>query len=182
MKKLLLHVCCAPCLTTVWEQLKDEYDITLFWFNPNIFPEYEYEKRFTEFLRYAGIIKAKVINGDDFLANAVNFNKITEHYKYEPEGGKRCKLCIKYRLQATALKAEEEGFDFFATTLSVSSHKDSNMISEIGKEIEKKVDSSFLDRDFKKNDGYKRSIEICKEFNIYRQKYCGCRYSINPKS
>lgn len=175
--KLLLHVCCAPCLTSVWEELKNRYNITLFWFNPNIFPEDEYEKRFTEFLKYAKKIGAKTINGDNYLVNAINFHKMAERYKSDPEGGKRCHICIKYRLLSTAMKASELKFDYFDTTLTLSPLKDSALIKKIGKEIEQKTKVIYLAGDYKKNDGYKRSIKICKDLNIFRQKYCGCKFS-----
>jgi len=210
---LLLHVCCAPCFTSVFEQLKDDFDVTIFWFNPNIYPQTEYAKRLIEVNRYAETVGVKVVNIEDFKNESYSWNQLTKEFSGEPEGGKRCELCIKYRLLNTAKFAKENGFDYFATTLTVSPHKNSKIINEIGEEIERKTtinchpelvsgshdnDSGsqiksgmtinegyfsknklkFLNQDFKKNDGYKKSIDLCKEFNIYRQKYCGCGFSI----
>jgi len=185
---LLLHSCCAPCLTSVFEQLKDDFDITIFWFNPNIFPIEEYNRRLKELKRYCKIIKTPLIIGDKIPEDANSWHLLTRGLENEIEGGKRCKICIKMRLLYTGKFAEENNFDYFTTTLSISPHKNSYMINNIGKEVASKIynksfDSAqdddkhvvtFLDRDFKKNNGYKRSTEICKEFNIYRQKYCGC--------
>ena len=203
--KLLLHACCAPCLTSVYEQLKDEFEVTIFWFNPNISPVEEYNKRLQELKRYCKIIKVPVIIGDKLPEDSNNWDLLTKSFVEEIEGGKRCRICIKMRLLYTAKYAVENNFDQFATTLSVSPHKNTYLINNIGKEIEAKLYSSkpnaksaeksmssrvakvtsnnnsgdfFLDRDFKNNNGNKRSVEICKEFNIYRQKYCGCDPSL----
>ncbi len=176
---LLLHSCCAPCSTSVFEQLKEDFEVTIFWFNPNIYPQPEYGKRLVEVERYAKIVSAKVINVENYKDESYSWNQLVKNYVNEPEGGKRCELCIKYRLLNTAKYAKENGFDYFATTLTVSPHKNTKTINEVGKEIGAKMDIAFFDKDFKKNDGYKRSIEICKKFNIYRQSYCGCEFSIN---
>lgn len=176
--KLLLHACCAPCFTSVFEQLKDDFDITVFWFNPNIFPIEEYNKRLKELTRYCKIVKTPLIIGDKMPEDVNSWQLLTRGLENEIEGGKRCKICIKMRLLYTGKFAKENNFDCFTTTLSVSPHKNSYMINNIGKEVASKVAVTFLDRDFKKNNGYKRSIEICKEFNIYRQNYCGCVYSL----
>ena len=175
---LLLHACCASCLTSVYEQLKTDFDITIFWFNPNIFPVEEYNKRLEELKKYCKIIKTPLIVGDKLPEDANNWDLLTKGLELEIEGGKRCRICIKMRLLYTAKTAFEKGFDQFATTLSVSPHKNTYLINNIGKEISEKTGVNFLDRDFKKNNGYKRSVEICKEFGIYRQNYCGCKYSI----
>lgn len=186
--KLLLHACCAPCLTSVYQQLKDDFDITVFWFNPNIFPIEEYNKRLQELKRYCKIINVPLIIGDKLPEDANNWDLLTKGLEREIEGGKRCRICIKMRLLYTAKTAFEKGFNKFATTLSVSPHKNTYLINNIGKEISEKLSDrsldcarddskgtvNFLDYDFKKNNGYKRSVEICKELNIYRQKYCGC--------
>lgn len=179
---LLLHTCCAPCFTSVFEQLKNDFDVTIFWFNPNIYPQEEYGKRLVEVERYAKIVGVKVVNIENFKDDSYSWNQMVKNHVSEPEGGKRCRLCIKYRLLSAAKYAEENNFDFFATTLSVSPHKNTEMINEIGEEISAKLDIAFLDRDFKKNDAYKRSIELCKEFKIYRQNYCGCSFSMKQEA
>ncbi len=176
--RLLLHSCCAPCLSAVFEQLKDDYDITLFWFNPNIYPMEESAKRLNELVRYAKIIDCNVVIQEKYLDDHHNWIKLTQELSNEKEGGKRCEKCMKYRLLATAVYAERFTFDFFATTLSISPHKNSDMINTLGNEISQKFDVKFLDHDFKENNAYNRSIKICQEMNIYRQKYCGCEYSI----
>lgn len=176
---LLLHSCCAPCLTAVYEQLKDDFEITIFWFNPNIFPIEEHGKRLDELKKYCDIIQRPLIIGDKMPEDANSWELLTRGLDKEVEGGERCKICMKMRLLYAGKYALENGFDLFATTLSVSPHKNTYMINNIGKEISSKISGiNFLEHDFKKNDGYKRSIEICKEFNIYRQNYCGCQYSI----
>lgn len=205
---LLLHSCCAPCLTAVYEQLKDEFEVTVFWFNPNIFPIEEYNKRLEELKKYCKIIKRPLIIGDKIPEDSNNWELLTRGLENEAEGGRRCRLCIKMRLLYSAKYAVENNFDKFATTLSVSPHKNTYMINNVGKEIEQSLrevrslntsgqapqsdtkiaalqnyiarndNVKFLDRDFKKNNGYKRSIEICKEYDIYRQKYCGCGPSL----
>lgn len=175
--KILLHVCCAPCLTSVYESLKDDYDITLFWFNPNIFPVEEYIKRLEELVKFAQKLELPLIIEGDFVDDHHNWIKLTQEHSNEPEGGKRCKTCFKYRLLNAAKYASENEFGLFGTTLSVSPYKDTMAINEIGKEIANSMNLSYLDRDFKENDGYKKSIDLCREYKIYRQKYCGCEYS-----
>lgn len=176
--KLLLHACCAPCFTAVYEQLKEDFNITVFWFNPNIFPIEEYNKRLDELKKYCKIVKCPLIVGDKMPEDMNSWQLLTRGFENEIEGGKRCRTCIKMRLLYTGKFASENKFDQFGTTLSISPHKNSYTINNIGKEVSAKIKINFLDRDFKKNNGYKRSIEICKEFNIYRQNYCGCRYSL----
>lgn len=176
--KLLLHTCCAPCFTSAYEQVKDDFDVTIFWFNPNIYPQLEYGKRLIEVERYAKIVGVKLINIENYNEESYSWTLLTKELADEPEGGKRCEKCIKYRLLNTAKYASEHKFDYFATTLTISPHKNSVAINKLGKDIANSLKIDFLDRDFKKNDGYKRSIELCREFNIYRQQYCGCQYSM----
>lgn len=174
MKKLLLHSCCGPCSTYVIKALAEKYDLTIFYFNPNIFPFQEYEKRLGEQKRYAKIKGIQVIEGrydeDEFL----NLIKGHENSK---EGGERCRICFEMRLNETAKMAKELGFDIFATTLSVSPYKNTILINYVGEQIAQKEKIDFLPENFKKQNGYLESIRISKEYGLYRQDYCGCRFS-----
>lgn len=174
--KLLLHSCCAPCLAGAYDEVTKNFDVTIFWFNPNIYPIEEYNKRLGELKKFCKIKNLQLIIGDKMPADANSWDLLTKKYFKEPEGGKRCRLCIKMRLLYTAQYAAENGFDFFDTTLSVSPHKNSDLISIIAQEISNKTEVEYAGFDFKKNDGHRRSLKLCKELNIYRQKYCGCQY------
>ena len=174
MKKLLLHSCCGPCSTQVIDILKNDYDLTIFYSNSNIFPQEEYEKRLAEQKRYAKIVGIDVIDDKYDEAEYLEFVKGLEK---EKEGGLRCRACFEFRLSRTAKFAKENGFDLFSTTLTVSPHKNSEVINEIGNRISKEVGVDFLAGNFKKQDGYKKSIELSKRYNLYRQNYCGCRFS-----
>ncbi len=174
MKKLLLHSCCGPCSTQVIEELIGKYDLTIFYYNPNIFPFEEYQKRLAEQKRYAKLKGVKVIEGD---YDEEGFLKLAKGLENEKEGGSRCKLCFQIRLSKTAQVAKKLGFDMFATTLSVSPYKNTLLINEVGTEISKKEEIEFLPENFKKKDGYLKSIQLSKQFGLYRQNYCGCRFS-----
>lgn len=176
-KFLLLHSCCAPCTTAVYEKLKDDFNITLFWFNPNIEPLTEHEKRLGELKKLSEILKIKLIVSDQYAAENQNWNLLVRNFANEKEGGTRCNLCIKNRLLNTAKHAKDNNFDYFATTLTVSPHKNSKAINEIGCSISEKLNINFLNNDFKKENGYLRSIELSKKYGLYRQNYCGCKYS-----
>lgn len=179
MKKLLLHTCCAPCLTSVHEQLHDDYDITSFWFNPNIEPLDEHALRLSTLKEYCSQKKLPLINfGLEYELQNQEFEKICKGVELAPEGGERCARCIEVRLKETAEYATRHNFALFGTTLSVSPHKDSEMINKIGKAVAAEYGLEFLEADFKKNNGYRRSVEICKELDLYRQNYCGCRFSM----
>lgn len=175
MKKLLLHSCCAPCSTHVIEVLKSQYDLTILYYNPNIFPRQEYEKRLAEQKRYADLVNVKLMtvdyDEDDFLSKVKGL-------ELEKEGGARCEVCFEVRMRATARLAKENGFDIFATTLSVSPHKSSYIISKVGNKIAEEYGVEYLDESFKKKDGYLNSIKLSKKYELYRQNYCGCRFSI----
>ena len=173
--KLLLHSCCAPCSTAVLERLLPYFDISVYFYNPNIYPEEEYIKRKNEEIKLLKELDIKYI--DTNYENEL-FKKEIAGLEQEKEGGKRCKECIKMRLQKSAIYAKENDFDFFTTTLSISPHKNSKLINEIGYELEKKYNISYLFSDFKKKDGFKRSIDLSNKYNLYRQNYCGCQYSI----
>ncbi|MBQ8468839.1 MAG: epoxyqueuosine reductase QueH [Clostridia bacterium] len=180
MKKMLLHTCCAPCSTTTIERLSKDYDLTILYYNPNIYPEEEYLKRKNEQIRYLGILNSRGQNIKmiDCDYNQNEFFDAAKGLEDEPEGGKRCAVCFALRLDFVAKKAKELGYDIFATSLTISPHKNAKLINEIGMNISKKYGVEYLVSDFKEQDGYKRSIEICKENCIYRQRYCGCKYSI----
>ena len=176
MKKLLLHTCCAPCGAYSSQFFQNEgYEVTFYFYNPNIYPESEYLKRLEELQRFSQETKITlIIEEPDFD----NWNKLTKGLENEPEKGKRCFVCYKMRLEKTAQKAKELGFDFFTTTLSISPHKSYEMISEISKELEKTYDITYLDVNLKKKDGYKKSVELSKQYGFYRQEYCGCKFSV----
>ena len=173
-KKLLLHSCCAPCSTACIERLKDVFDITVYYYNPNMDTEEEYLKRLSEQKSYCSSFNIPVI--DDGYG-AEEYYTAVRGLEQEQEGGKRCEKCFYLRLNQTAKKAKDLGFDIFATTLTVSPLKNANLINKIGFEIEKGTGINYLPSDFKKKDGYKRSIELSTEHGLYRQNYCGCKFS-----
>lgn len=172
--KLLLHICCAGCGAYVASALKEEYDLALYFFNPNIFPENEYAIRLKEVKRVAVKFGLEYFFGSydhgQWLGEIVGYEK-------EPERGARCRICYRQRLTDTASLAREKGFSYFASTLSVSPHKDSALISSIGNELQSQFGIIFLDKDFKKRDGYKKSLALSRELDLYRQNYCGCEFS-----
>ncbi len=178
--KLMLHSCCGPCSTYVLECLSEYFKIELFYYNPNIFPEDEYKKRLITQEKVINSMKLKnpvkllalTYNHDDFLSNIIGFEK-------EREGGARCEKCFRLRLEKTAREAKKQGCDYFTTTLSVSPHKNSQILNEIGCDISDKYDVPYLFSDFKKREGYKRSIQISEELGLYRQVYCGCEFSLD---
>jgi len=175
---LLLHSCCAPCSSYVLEYLSEFFRITIYYYNPNISPKEEFEKRAKEQER---LLKEMPLNRNiDIIKKDYDNNiffSITKGLETLPEGGKRCSVCYKLRLEKTAILAKEKQFDYFTTTLSVSPYKNSDNLNKIGKELEKKYGINYLCADFKKNNGYKRSIELSKIYNLYRQDYCGCIFS-----
>lgn len=174
MKKLLLHSCCGPCSTQVIDILKDNYDITIYYYNPNIDTDEEYNHRLSEQKRFCKEIGVKVIEDGYFQKD---FYEKIKGFENEKEGGARCSICFLLRLEKTAKKAKELCFDLFGTTLTVSPHKNSDVINSIGHLVEQKEGIEFLEGNYKKNDGYKKSIELSKKYNLYRQNYCGCEFS-----
>ncbi|MBR1417252.1 MAG: epoxyqueuosine reductase QueH [Bacilli bacterium] len=177
--KVLLHSCCAPCSSAVIERLNKYFDITILYYNPNIEPYEEYLKRKEEEIRF--IKEFKTINKLDIIDCDYDNDKYHDLVKGLEdilEGGIRCHKCYNLRLEYTAKLAKELGYDYFATTLTVSPYKNSQVLNEIGKILEDKYNIKYLYSDFKKKNGYKRSIELSKEYNLYRQDYCGCIYSI----
>lgn len=178
--KLLLHSCCAPCSSYVLGYLTSYFNITVFYYNPNISPEEEYLFRKKEQINLLPKIKTKnTINFLDCDYEDFKFYQITSGLENEKEGGKRCFNCYRLRLEKTAVTAKALGFEFFGSTLSVSPYKNAIWLNDIGKSLENKYSVSFLISDFKKKDGYKKSIELSKQFNLYRQNYCGCIFSKN---
>ena len=176
--KLLLHSCCGPCSSSVIERLKDYFDITVLYYNPNIEPFEEYLKRKEEQIRLLNELNIKFMD-IDYLNEEYRLKVIG--YEKEPENGLRCHICYRLRLEKTAILAKENNFDYFTTTLTVSPYKNSKVINEIGLELQSKYNINYLVSDFKKEDGYKRSIELSKKYNLYRQDYCGCLFSKERK-
>lgn len=181
-QKILLHSCCAPCSTAVIERLSEDYEIVIFYYNPNIYPEEEYIKRKNEEIKYIKhlnetnqSISISMIDSD---YESEKFYEAVKGFENEREGGARCAVCFKLRLFETAKKAKEYGIDVFGTTLTVSPHKNAELINSIGISIEKELNVKFLVSNFKKQNGYKRSVELSKENNIYRQAYCGCEFAL----
>lgn len=177
-KTLLLHSCCAPCSSYVLEYLTQFFDISVFYYNPNISPHSEYEKRICELKR---LIREMPLSGDidliDGKYDPEGFYDIAKGMEELPEGGERCFRCYRLRMEEAAKAALEKGFDYFTTTLSISPHKNAEKINEIGQELEQKYGVRYLCADFKKKDGYKRSIQLSREYGLYRQDYCGCIFS-----
>ncbi len=175
---LLLHACCAPCSSAVLERIGNHFEITIYYYNQNIDEVEEYEKRITEIKKLITLIhtkyKIKLIEGNH---EPEKYYERIKGLENEPERGKRCYECYKLRLEETAKIAENLNISYFCTTLTLSPHKNSNWLNEIGKDLENQYLTSYLYSDFKKKNGYKRSIELSKEYNLYRQDYCGCIYS-----
>ena len=174
MTKLLLHSCCGPCSTQVIDTLKNDYNITVYYYNPNIDCEEEYQHRLSEQKRFCKEVGINVIDQEYDHSEYLQECKGLEN---EPEGGKRCAVCFRLRLRKTAQKAKELGFDLFDTTLTVSPHKNSVVINEVGSKIAQEEGIDFLGGNYKKQDGYKKSIEFSKQYNLYRQNYCGCEFA-----
>ena len=172
--KLLLHSCCAPCSSSVLELLTKEFDVTVYFFNPNLDGDEEFKKRAVEQERLCSLLGVPLIM-ESF--NPSTFNACVAGLEGEKEGGKRCEKCFYLRLNETAKKAKELSFNAFATTLTVSPLKNASLINSIGKIIEKETSLFYLVSDFKKKDGYKRSIELSFKHGLYRQNYCGCKFS-----
>lgn len=175
---LLIHSCCAPCSSYVLEYLSNYFHITILYYNPNIFPKTEYEYRILE--------QERLINSMPFFHPVQfipteytpnDFYSIVKGFEEEEEGGERCAKCYRLRLEYAAKTAKQMGFDYFTTTLSISPLKNAERLNEIGLELEKEYGISYLVSDFKKKNGYQRSVELSKKYELYRQNYCGCVYS-----
>ena len=176
--RLLLHSCCAPCSSYVLEYLSDYFEITVFYYNPNISPAEEYEKRAAEQKHLIQELPAKhpihlVVGADE----PERFYAVSRGLEMVPEGGERCFQCFRLRLEEAAKMAAEGGFDYFATTLTISPLKNAQKLNEIGEELSEIYKVEHLPSDFKKKNGYKRSVELSAQYGLYRQNYCGCVFS-----
>ena len=177
-KTLLLHSCCAPCSSYVLEYLSQYFRITLFYYNPNIYPKEEFYKRVEEQKRLISELPVKnKINFIEGRFDSDRFYEISKGLEKEKEGGQRCFNCYELRLRETAILAKEQGFDYFTTTLSISPYKNAKKLNEIGFKLSQEYNIEYLFSDFKKKNGYKRSIELSEQYNLYRQDYCGCVFS-----
>ncbi|MBE5786118.1 MAG: epoxyqueuosine reductase QueH [Clostridiales bacterium] len=178
--RLLLHSCCGPCSSAVIERLAAHFDLTIYFYNPNIEPEEEYAHRLSEQIRLLSLLPA----GASLLPCPYDheaFQAFAERMADAPEGGERCLSCFALRLDETARAAKSHGFEYFTTTLSVSPHKNAENLNRIGRAAGEKHGVKYLMADFKKKNGYLRSLELSKEYDLYRQDYCGCLYSIPRK-
>lgn len=182
LPRVLLHSCCGPCSSAVLEYLTQYFDITLLWYNPNIYPQAEFDRRFrtqVELIEKMGLadkvsVLAEPRKSEDYYARIRGLEN-------EPEGGKRCAECFRLRLTECARLAKHYGYDYFCSTLTLSRHKDADLINTLGEEIGRAVGVSWLPSDFKKRDGENRSIELCEQYNVYRQLYCGCEFSLHHR-
>ena len=179
-KKLLLHACCAPCSSATLEEVLQHFDVAVYFYNPNIQPKAEYDKRADELIRFVN----EFAPGTPVIIEEYDdseFERIAKGRENIPEKGERCYLCYEMRLTAAAKRAKACGFDCFTTTLSISPHKNADWLNEIGDRLAKEYNIPFISSDFKKNDGYKRSIALSADYGLYRQNYCGCKFSRKDK-
>ena len=182
LPRVLLHSCCGPCSSAVLEYLTQYFDVTLLWYNPNIYPREEFDRRFktqVELIEKMGLaekvsVLAEPWKSEDYYAR-------TKGLEDEPEGGRRCEACFRLRLIEAARLAKHYGFDYFCTTLTLSRHKDADLINRLGEEIGRAAGVSWLPSDFKKRDGENRSVELSEKYGIYRQLYCGCEFSLRRR-
>lgn len=172
---MLLHACCANCAAYPLSLLGDDFDITLFYYNPNIYPEGEYLRRLKDIRKLSKISGIPLIIGK---YEDMKWSRAARHLACEPEGGKRCRICFDMRLKKTAAIAKEVGLDIFSTTLSISPHKNSKIINELGTGISDRAGIDFYIADLKKKDGFKKTMKISHKYGFYHQNYCGCIYSI----
>lgn len=172
---LLLHSCCAPCSSAVLKRVCQFFCVTVLYYNPNIYPQQEYNKRKAEQIKLCSALGVNFLDCDycpnDFFDHIVGLEQ-------EAEGGKRCNKCFYIRLSKTAQIAKQNGFNYFGTTLTVSPHKNADVINQIGQQLELQHQLKFLPADFKKKNGFLESIKLSKEYNLYRQNYCGCKFSM----
>ena len=182
---ILMHVCCAPCSTYTLEYLTKYADVTIYFANSNIHPKAEYHKRAYVTKKFVSDFNERTGNTVQYLEAPYEpneYRKLVRGLEEEPEGGDRCKVCFDYRLDKTAQVAMDLGFDYFGSALTISPHKNSQTINSIGIDVQKIYNTHYLPSDFKKNQGYKRSVEMCEEYDIYRQCYCGCVYAAQAQN
>ena len=180
--RVLLHSCCGPCSSAVLEYITQYFDVTLLWYNPNLYPKEEFDRRFKTQVEL--IEKMGLADKVDILAEpwkSEDYYRRVKGLENEPEGGKRCAECFRLRLLETARLAKHYGYDYFCTTLTLSRHKDAVLINTIGEEIARAVGVSWLPSDFKKRNGENRSIELSEQYGLYRQLYCGCEFSLRKR-
>ena len=180
--RVLLHSCCGPCSSSVLEYITQYFDVTLLWYNPNLYPKEEFDRRFKTQVEL--IEKMGLADKVDILAEpwkSEDYYRRIKGLEDEPEGGKRCVECFRLRLLETARLAKHYGYDYFCTTLTLSRHKDAVLINSIGEEIARATGVSWLPSDFKKRNGENRSIELSEQFGLYRQLYCGCEFSLRKR-
>ena len=180
--RVLLHSCCGPCSSAVLEYITQYFDVTLLWYNPNLYPEEEFDRRFrtqVELIEKMGLADKVNILAEPWKSE--DYYRRVKGLENEPEGGKRCAECFRLRLLETARLAKHYGYDYFCTTLTLSRHKDAVLINTIGEEIAGAVGVSWLPSDFKKRNGENRSIELSEQYGLYRQLYCGCEFSLRKR-
>ncbi len=181
--RLLLQCCCAPCSSSVLAVLTKYFDVTVFFYNPNIHPQKEYEKRLAQFpILLANAEYGSLVKTMEACYDPDAFLEAVRGLEAEREGGARCTVCFRLRLEETARRAKEHGFDYFTTTLTVSPHKNAEILNTLGAQIGKQYGVKFLPSDFKKKEGYKESVRLSKEYDLYRQDYCGCVFSMRNEN
>ncbi len=173
--RLLLHICCGPCATAVIERVVSRFEVICFWYNPNIEPAAEYQRRLAGMRTVAEVMGVPLVEGE---RDTPSWHKAIAGWESEPEGGRRCQICFEYRLRRAAEYAQAHDMDYLATTLTISPHKDDRLINLLGKEIAEAVGIEFLAEVWRKQGGFQRSVQLSKQLKLYRQKYCGCCYSM----
>ena len=182
MPRVLLHSCCGPCSSSVLEYLTQYFEVTLLWYNPNIYPKEEFDRRFktqVQLIESMGLADKVSVLAEPWKSE--DYYKRIKGLENEPEGGKRCAECFRLRLLETARLAKHYQYEYFCTTLTLSRHKDAVLINSLGEEIGRAVGVSWLPSDFKKRDGENRSIELSEQYGLYRQLYCGCEFSLHRR-
>lgn len=180
--KLLLHACCGPCSSAVLEQLRRRFDLGVLYYNPNIFPRSEYQRRGLELVRFLKNMQGEgTVEYIELPYRQEEFYSAIAGLEDEPERGSRCTVCYRLRLEQAAKYAAQEGYGWFCSTLSISPHKDAARLNQIGLELQQKYGVRWLVSDFKKKEGYKRSLTLSEQYGLYRQEYCGCEYSAKAR-
>ena len=180
--KLLLHACCGPCSSAVLEQLCEHFEITVLYYNPNTWPAAEYHRRGEELERFVAAAHPLGVTVVEDRYDPQEFYSAVAGLEQEPERGNRCTVCYRLRMRRAAQYAQEHGFAWFTTTLSISPHKDASRINEIGQALEAEFGVKHLPSDFKKHNGYLRSLQLSEEYGLYRQDYCGCEFSARARA